>query len=108
MTEHGIADLRTPTLAQRPEALIAIADPAFRDDLHERGHSGAWSGARNGTAAAHSQEPSAKRARAALNFWARSPAWVRNLKRAKLRSVWASLPGGLAFLTAAVRMLFPP
>lgn len=36
VTEHGVADLRTLTLAQRAEALIAIADPAFRDGLSER------------------------------------------------------------------------
>lgn len=41
VTEHGIADLRTLTLAQRADALIAIADPAFRDELHERKRSGA-------------------------------------------------------------------
>ncbi|MEP9355556.1 acetyl-CoA hydrolase/transferase C-terminal domain-containing protein [Xanthobacter sp. KR7-65] len=35
VTEHGIADLRSLTLAQRAEALIAIADPTLRDDLHE-------------------------------------------------------------------------
>ena len=41
VTEHGIADLRPLTLAQRAEALIAIADPAFRDDLREAARSGA-------------------------------------------------------------------
>lgn len=41
VTEHGIADLRPLTLAERAEALIAIADPAFRDDLRERARSGA-------------------------------------------------------------------
>jgi acyl-CoA hydrolase len=35
-TEHGIADLWGRTLRQRAEALIAIADPAFRDELRTR------------------------------------------------------------------------
>ena len=35
VTEHGIAYLRGKTLRQRAEALIAIADPAFRDWLGE-------------------------------------------------------------------------
>jgi len=33
VTEHGIAELRGRTLAERAGALIAIADPAFRNDL---------------------------------------------------------------------------
>jgi acetyl-CoA hydrolase len=33
VTEHGVADLRGATLRQRAERLIAIADPAHRDDL---------------------------------------------------------------------------
>jgi 4-hydroxybutyrate CoA-transferase len=33
VTEHGVADLRGLTLRRRAEALIAIADPAFRDAL---------------------------------------------------------------------------
>jgi acetyl-CoA hydrolase len=33
ITEHGIAELRGRTLAERAEALIAIADPAFRAEL---------------------------------------------------------------------------
>ncbi|HEX5320005.1 MAG TPA: acetyl-CoA hydrolase/transferase C-terminal domain-containing protein [Stellaceae bacterium] len=33
VTEHGIAELRGRTLAERAEALIAIADPAFRAEL---------------------------------------------------------------------------
>lgn len=37
VTEHGIADLRGKTIDQRAAALIAIADPAFRDSL-----SNAW------------------------------------------------------------------
>lgn len=40
VTEHGIADLRALTLAERAEALIAIADPAFRDGLIEGGRTG--------------------------------------------------------------------
>ena len=35
VTEHGIAYLHGNTLRQRAEALIAIADPAFRDQLHD-------------------------------------------------------------------------
>ena len=35
VTEHGIAYLRGKTLRQRAEALIAIADPKFRDELWE-------------------------------------------------------------------------
>jgi acyl-CoA hydrolase len=37
VTEHGIADLRGKTIDQRAAALIAIADPTFRDSL-----SNAW------------------------------------------------------------------
>ena len=33
VTEHGIAELRGRTLAERAEALIRIADPAFRAEL---------------------------------------------------------------------------
>jgi acetyl-CoA hydrolase len=33
VTEHGIAELRGRTLAERAEALIAVADPAFRAEL---------------------------------------------------------------------------
>ena len=33
VTEHGWADLTGKTLRQRAEALVAIADPSFRDDL---------------------------------------------------------------------------
>jgi acyl-CoA hydrolase len=33
VTEHGIAELRGLTLAERARALIAIADPAFRPEL---------------------------------------------------------------------------
>lgn len=33
VTEHGIAELGHKTLAERAEALIAIADPAHRDEL---------------------------------------------------------------------------
>ena len=33
ITEHGIADLRGKSIAERIEALIAIADPRFRDEL---------------------------------------------------------------------------
>jgi 4-hydroxybutyrate CoA-transferase len=33
VTEHGVADLRAKSVDERAEALIAIADPAFRADL---------------------------------------------------------------------------
>jgi itaconate CoA-transferase len=33
VTEWGIAALRGRTLAERRKAMIAIADPKFRDDL---------------------------------------------------------------------------
>ena len=33
VTEHGIAHLFGRSLRQRAEALIAIADPRFRDEL---------------------------------------------------------------------------
>jgi acyl-CoA hydrolase len=33
VTEHGIAELKGRTLAERARALIAIADPAFRPEL---------------------------------------------------------------------------
>jgi acyl-CoA hydrolase len=35
VTEHGAAELQGKTVRQRGEALAAIADPAFRDDLRE-------------------------------------------------------------------------
>jgi len=35
VTEHGIADLHGRTLRERAKALIAIADPRFRDELEE-------------------------------------------------------------------------
>ncbi len=35
VTEHGVAYLRGKTLRQRAQALIAIADPKFRDELYE-------------------------------------------------------------------------
>src|SRR5579872_5497732 len=35
VTEHGVAYLRGKTLRQRAEALIAIADPKFRDGLQD-------------------------------------------------------------------------
>jgi len=35
VTEHGIAYLRGKSLRQRAEALIAIADPKFRDELYD-------------------------------------------------------------------------
>lgn len=33
VTEHGVADMRGRSISQRSAALIAIADPPFRDEL---------------------------------------------------------------------------
>jgi DNA-binding transcriptional LysR family regulator len=33
--EHGIAELRGRTLAERARALVAVSDPAFRAELEE-------------------------------------------------------------------------
>lgn len=38
VTEHGVADLRAKTLRERAEALIAVADPAFREALAAESH----------------------------------------------------------------------
>ena len=38
VTEHGIAELRGRTLAERARALITIADPAFRAELEQASH----------------------------------------------------------------------
>lgn len=35
VTEHGIADLKGRTIRERAEALIAVADPQFQDELRE-------------------------------------------------------------------------
>lgn len=35
VTEHGAANLFGKNLRERAEALIAIADPSFRDDLEK-------------------------------------------------------------------------
>ena len=35
ITEHGVAYLHGKTVRQRAEALIQVADPAFRDELVE-------------------------------------------------------------------------
>ena len=37
-TEHGVAELRGRSLAERARALIAVADPAHRDDLTAAAH----------------------------------------------------------------------
>ncbi len=44
ITEHGAADLRGQTIAERARRLVAIADPAFRDGLAEA----AWRIAKRG------------------------------------------------------------
>ncbi len=33
VTEHGVAELRGRSVAQRARALVAVADPRFRDGL---------------------------------------------------------------------------
>ena len=38
VTEHGIARLRGASLAERARRLIAVADPAHRDDLAREAH----------------------------------------------------------------------
>lgn len=40
VTEHGIAELRGRSLAERAAALIRIADPAFRPELERRAGDG--------------------------------------------------------------------
>jgi hypothetical protein len=35
VTEHGVAELRGRTLAERARALVAVADPAFRAELEQ-------------------------------------------------------------------------
>jgi 4-hydroxybutyrate CoA-transferase len=35
VTEHGVAHLRGKGLRERAEDLVAIADPAFRDQIRE-------------------------------------------------------------------------
>jgi acyl-CoA hydrolase len=43
VTEHGVASLAGKSADERAEALIAIADPAFRAELED-----AWKGSRHG------------------------------------------------------------
>ncbi len=38
VTEHGVAELEGRTVAERARALIAVADPAHRDDLEREAH----------------------------------------------------------------------
>ena len=38
VTEHGVAELAGRTLAERAEALIAVADPRHRDALTAEAH----------------------------------------------------------------------
>ena len=38
VTEYGVAELRGRTIRQRALALIAIAAPAFRNDLRDAAH----------------------------------------------------------------------
>lgn len=41
-TEHGVAELRGRTVRERARALIAIADPAHRDDLEREARALGW------------------------------------------------------------------
>jgi acyl-CoA hydrolase len=36
VTEHGVAELRGKGIRERAQALIAVADPTFRDDLQRQ------------------------------------------------------------------------
>ncbi len=42
VTEHGVAELRGRSLRERARALVAIADPAFRDDLEREARALGW------------------------------------------------------------------
>lgn len=42
VTEHGVAELRGRTIRERTRALVAIADPAFRDDLEAAARTLGW------------------------------------------------------------------
>ena len=42
VTEHGVAELRGRTVRERTHALIAIADPEFRDDLEAEARAMGW------------------------------------------------------------------
>jgi 4-hydroxybutyrate CoA-transferase len=44
VTEHGVAHLRDRSIEERAEALIVIADPAFRDELADRWRRGRAAG----------------------------------------------------------------
>jgi acyl-CoA hydrolase len=42
VTEHGVAELRGRTIRERVQAMIAIADPAFRDGLEDEAREVGW------------------------------------------------------------------
>ncbi len=42
VTEHGVAELRGRTIRERTHALVAIAEPAFRDDLEREARALGW------------------------------------------------------------------
>lgn len=42
VTEHGVAELRGRTVRERARALVAIADPAFLDDLEREARALGW------------------------------------------------------------------
>ena len=42
VTEHGVAELRGRTIRERTRALIAIADPQFRDELEASARTLGW------------------------------------------------------------------
>jgi acyl-CoA hydrolase len=42
VTEHGVAELRGRTVRERTRAIVAIADPAYRDDLEREAKAMGW------------------------------------------------------------------
>ena len=66
VTEHGVAELHGRTVRERTHALVAIADPAFRDHLEAEASSTPAGGDRGYRAAEIASE---RRARAALLFF---------------------------------------
>ena len=42
VTEHGVAELRGRTIRERTHALVAVADPAFHDDLEQEARRLGW------------------------------------------------------------------
>ena len=42
VTEHGVAELRGQSVRERARALVAIAHPAFRDELESEARAMGW------------------------------------------------------------------